>query len=219
MQEKNEILCLTRDLRVCCAHAQETRKSTEICQKSIETRQKSTKTSKNKGKISINEEKSGNNFFMKKFLENTEKQIVVVCFGTPLVTGDALGPKVGSLLQTWNVPCFVYGTEARPVTATNMIEYMAHIQRVHGEATILSVDASLGKKEKIGQITVRKDGVCPAGVKGEKRRFGDVGLLGVVGENNAEPMKELLTISEDYIVKMAYKVAVVIKQAICEAVV
>ena len=75
-----------------------------------------------------------------------EKQIVVVCFGTPLVSGDALGPKVGTLLQNWNLPCFVYGTEDRPVTATNM--------------------------------------------------------------------KELLTIKDDYISKLAYKVAVVIEQAI-----
>lgn len=151
---------------------------------------------------------------MKKFLNFPEKQIVVVCFGTPLVSGDALGPKVGTLLQNWNLPCFVYGTEDRPVTATNMKEYMSHIQRVHSEATVLSVDASLGKHEKIGQITIRKDGVCPAGVKGAKQRFGHVGLLGVVGENTTEPMKELLTIKDDYISKLAYKVAVVIKQAI-----
>ena len=155
---------------------------------------------------------------MKKFLEKEKNQIVVVCFGTPTVSGDALGPKIGTLLQRWNTPCFVYGTEARPVTATNMIEYMEHVERVHKDCTILSVDASLGRKERIGQITVKKDGVCPAGIKGEKRRFGHVGLLGVVGENTKEPMRELLSAKEDYISKMAYKVAVVIKQAIFEAV-
>lgn len=178
--------------------------------------QKSTKSPKNRAENKINEEKTGNNFFMKKILCNNQKQIVVVCFGTPQVSGDALGPKVGTLLQQWNIPCFVYGTVSRPVTAKNMSEYMWHIERVHGDATILSVDASLGKREKIGQIAVRKDGVCPAGVKGEKRRFGQVGVLGVVGENGGNPMKALLTINEDYISKMAYKVALMIKQAIFE---
>ena len=161
---------------------------------------------------------------MKKFLkereiEPKEKRIVIVCFGTPQVPGDALGPKVGTLLQEWGAPCFVYGTEDRPITAKNMSEYMCHVERVHKNAVILSVDASLGKKEKIGQITIRDDGVCPAGVKGEKRRFGDVGLLGIVGESNNEPMKELLTTKADYISKMAHKVAVVIKEAIFEALV
>ena len=153
---------------------------------------------------------------MKNFLCNNKKQIVVVCFGTPQVSGDALGPKVGTLLQRWDIPCFVYGTEARPVTAKNMSEYMCHIERVHSEATILSVDASLVKKENVGQITVRQDGVCPAGIKGETRRFGHVGLHGVVGENGDNPMQELLTINKDYISKMAYKVAFMIKQAIFE---
>ena len=102
--------------------------------------QKSTKSPKNRAENKINEEKTGNNFFMKKILCNNQKQIVVVCFGTPQVSGDALGPKVGTLLQKWNIPCFVYGTVSRPVTAKNMSEYMWHIERVHTDATILSVD-------------------------------------------------------------------------------
>ena len=162
-------------------------------------------------------EKSGNNFFMKKFLSDEKKQIVVVCFGTPNVSGDALGPKIGTLLQSFNLPCFVYGTMTRPVTATNMAEYINLVERIHSDATVLSVDASLGTRERIGQISIRADGVCPAGVKGKKRRFGQVGVLGVVGENNHNLMKELLTISDDYITKMAHKVAILIKQAIFHA--
>ena len=153
---------------------------------------------------------------MKNFEENKGYQIVVVCFGTPSVVGDSLGPKVGTILKNCNLPCYVYGTEERPITAKNMAEYMAHIDTAHKGATVLSVDASLGKKEKVGQISVRKDGVCPAGVKGQKRRFGDVGLLGVVGENNNNPMQELLTVKEDYISNMAYKLAIVIKQAVLQ---
>ena len=156
---------------------------------------------------------------MKKFLkereiESKEKRIVIVCFGTPQVPGDALGPKVGTLLQEWGAPCFVYGTEDRPITAKNMSEYMCHVERVHKNAVILSVDASLGKKEKIGQITIRDDGVCPAGIKGQKDRFGHVGILGVVGENGKDNMLTLLTANDDYVSKLAHKVAVVIKTAI-----
>ena len=153
---------------------------------------------------------------MKNFEENKGYQIVVVCFGTPSVVGDSLGPKVGTILKNYNLPCYVYGTEERPITAKNMAEYISHINTVHKGATVLSVDASLGKKEKVGHISVRKDGVCPAGVKGQKRRFGDVGLLGVVGENNNNPMKELLAVKEDYISNMAHKLAIMIKQAVLQ---
>ena len=160
---------------------------------------------------------SGNTFSMKNFEENKGYQIVIVCFGTPLVVGDSLGPKVGTMLKNYNLPCYIYGTEDRPITAKNMAEYIAHVNLAHKGAAVLSVDASLGKKEKIGQISVRKDGVCPAGVKGQKLRFGDVGVLGVVGENNDNPMGELLAVKEDYVSNMAYKIAIVIKQAVLKA--
>lgn len=141
-------------------------------------------------------------------------QIVVVCFGTPTVNGDSFGPRVGSFLREYNLPCFVYGTLENPVTARNMSEYIAFIKRVHSGDTILSVDASLGKRERIGKIAVRTDGVCPAGIKGEKRRFGDVGVLGVVGDKDTDHMSALLTANTDKVSKMADKVAVLIKDAI-----
>lgn len=141
-------------------------------------------------------------------------QIVVVCFGTPTVNGDSFGPRVGSFLKENNLPCFVYGTLENPVTARNMSEYIAFIKRVHSGGTILTVDASLGKRERIGKIAVRTDGVCPAGIKGEKRRFGDVGVLGVVGDKDTDHMSALLTANTDKVSKMADKVAVLIKDAI-----
>lgn len=141
-------------------------------------------------------------------------QIVVVCFGTPTVNGDSFGPRVGSFLREYNLPCFVYGTLENPVTARNMSEYIAFIKRVHSGDTILSVDASLGKRERIGKIAVRTDGVCPAGIKGENRRFGDVGVLGVVGDKDTDHMSALLTANTDKVSKMADKVAVMIKDAI-----
>ena len=61
---------------------------------------------------------------------------------------------------------------------------------------------------------MRTDGVCPAGIKGEKRRFGDVGVLGVVGDKDTDHISALLTANTDKVSKMADKVAVLIKEAI-----
>lgn len=160
----------------------------------------------------IEQGKRGNNFPMENLSKN---QIIAVCFGTPSVSGDALGPKVGSILvDKFNLPCFVYGTLLHPVTAKNKGEYVDFVKAVHKGATVVSVDASLGKKDKIGCFTVREDGVCPAGIKGEKSRFGDVGLLGVVGEKCDDNMLSLLTAKADDVSKLAYKMAIVIKTAI-----
>ena len=54
-----------------------------------------------------------------------KRQIVVVCFGTPAISGDSLGPEVGSLLRAdSSFPAFVYGTLDRPITGKNMGEWM-----------------------------------------------------------------------------------------------
>lgn len=142
-------------------------------------------------------------------------EIVIVCFGAPSIAGDSLGPYVGSaLVEKYNLPCYVYGTLDRPLTARNMDEYLPLISSLHPRAVVLSVDASLGKKERIGKFTVREDGVCPAAVGGRKNRYGDVGILGVVGVNDGNYMHELLNANGVEVSKMADKIAFVIYSAI-----
>lgn len=162
------------------------------------------------GVFRLRQGQGGNTIFM----ENNQKQIVVVCFGTPTVEGDSFGPRVGSFLCEMNLPCFVYGTLSRPVTARNMQEFECFVERVHSGATVLSVDACLGRKHNVLKYSVRSDGVCPAGIKGEKKRFGDVGILGVVGATGGDNITTLLTANRVDVTKLAYKVAIVIKSAI-----
>lgn len=142
-------------------------------------------------------------------------EIVVVCFGTPSIAGDALGPYVGSaLIEKYRLPCFVYGTLNRPLTAKNMDEYLPAIFAMHPSAVMLTVDASLGKKERVGKFAFRDDGVCPAAVGGRKRRYGDVGVLGVVGVNDGNYMHELLNANGVEVSKLADKIAFLIFSAI-----
>lgn len=143
------------------------------------------------------------------------RQIVIVCFGTTAISGDSLGPIVGSLLKgKYNLPAFVYGTEDVSVNGKNMGEWLDFIRSVHEDAVFISIDASLGAKDRVGQIVLRKDGVCPAAIKGKNTRFGDVGILGVVAENTNDPLMQLMTVSPLYVEKMADKIANMIFNAI-----
>ena len=147
--------------------------------------------------------------------EAEDRQIVIVCFGTTAISGDSLGPMVGSILrEKYNVPAFVYGTEEHSVNGKNMAEWMSFIRTVHDDALIIAVDASLGHGDKVGQIVLRSDGVCPAAIKGKKTRFGDVGILGVVAENSKDPLMQLMTVSPLYVEDMAYKVSNLLNQAL-----
>lgn len=141
--------------------------------------------------------------------ENSEyciqKNVVVVCFGTPLVSGDALGPLVADKLREGGAPVFVYGTTDSPISAKNMADKLEFIRAVHKDDVIIAVDASLGDKE--GGVVVRRDGVCPAAVRGRRKRFGDVGVLGVVAPNGDDALMNLMAADFNFVDKLAASVA------------
>lgn len=146
-------------------------------------------------------------------VQNASKDVVVVCFGTPMIAGDAFGPLVADeLRQNLDVPVFVYGTTECSVNGKNMDVWLDFIRVVHKGATIVAIDASLG--DRVGSVVVRKDGVCPAAVKGRKRRFGDVGVLGIVAKNEGDSLAQLLTAEYSMVASLAEKTARLVKESI-----
>ena len=144
-----------------------------------------------------------------------ERQLVVVCFGTPAIAGDSLGPEVGTILrEDKNFPAFVYGTLDRPVTGRNMNEWISFVRETHKGAVLLAVDACLGEASNLGRVSVRSDGVCPAAVGGKKSRFGDVGIIAVVGDKSGDALTELMQANAVYVSELAHKVADLIKSAV-----
>lgn len=143
------------------------------------------------------------------------RQTVIVCFGTTAISGDSLGPAVGNLLRDkYKVPAFVYGTQEHQVNGKNMGKWLEFIKTVHEGALFIAVDASLGGGDKVGQIVMRSDGVCPAAIKGRRDRFGDVGILGVVAKNTSDPLMQLMSVSPVYVADMADKISLLIKTAL-----
>ena len=80
---------------------------------------------------------------------------VFVCIGTDLVTGDSLGPMVGSVLRySPDFPYTVYGTLSHPVHAVNLSETMEEIASHYPGSPVIAVDASLGTKKHLHYITI-----------------------------------------------------------------
>ena len=148
-------------------------------------------------------------------IDKNERDVVIVCFGTNAISGDSLGPLVGTLLtKKYNIGAFVYGTDEAQINGKNMGEWLAFIKSVHQNALFVAVDASLGNKDKVGQIVLRDDGVCPSGVTGKSERFGDIGVLGIVARNHGDPLMQLLTVSPVYVDNLANEIAVMLKAAL-----
>jgi len=121
------------------------------------------------------------------FLSSEEKrEIVILCIGTDKATGDSLGPLIGyklnKLPKKENVK--IYGTLRNPVHAVNLSKTIDEIYSTNENPLIIAIDASLGKTEHIGYITVGKGSLRPgAGVKKDLGEVGDIFITGIVNLN------------------------------------
>lgn len=107
---------------------------------------------------------------------------VFVCIGSDRVTGDSLGPLVGTQLKKYlgsSIP--VYGTLDSPIHALNLEESMDIIKERHSNHPIIAVDASLGTKRHLGYISIGKGSLLPgAGVEKELSAVGDIFITGII---------------------------------------
>lgn len=107
------------------------------------------------------------------------KDTVYVCIGTDRSTGDALGPLVGDRLKILGYKA--YGTTKDLIHARNLERKMQEIKSKHPHSTIVAIDASLGRSERVGVISVSEGPLKPgAGVGKNLQPVGDCHISGVV---------------------------------------
>ena len=114
----------------------------------------------------------------------TKRETVVICIGSDRVSGDMLGPLVGSSLrEEYHVPCPVYGWVGASVNGVNLEEYLSMIRSRHAGSRVIAVDAALGKKKDVGCVRLKKGGIRAGGaLERQGERIGDLGVVGVVAE-------------------------------------
>ena len=108
--------------------------------------------------------------------------VVILCIGTDRSTGDCLGPLVGHKLKLIHYSnIYIYGTLDEPVHAKNLAEKIKEIERKHERPFIISIDACLGKPERVGRISMGKGPLRPgAGVNKTLPEVGHMHIIGVV---------------------------------------
>lgn len=113
-----------------------------------------------------------------------KRQIVILCIGSDRSTGDCLGPLIGYKLKQlqaeyFNVP--VFGTLSSPVHAVNLVKTIDIIYDSYDNPYVIAIDASLGRRDHIGFITLGSGALCPGlGVKKELPKVGDMHITGIV---------------------------------------
>jgi putative sporulation protein YyaC len=111
------------------------------------------------------------------------RTIVFLCIGSDRATGDCLGPIIGYKLSKYmNRHCYyVYGTLEEPVHAKNLKDTVEMINQIHADPFIIAIDASLGKSDHVGYITLGEGPLKPgAGVDKDLPEVGDLFITGIV---------------------------------------
>lgn len=134
---------------------------------------------------------------------------VIICIGTPKVSGDSLGPRVGDkLINDFSIDAYVYGKTSSPVTGLNCKKYFEHIRTHHERSLIIAVDACLGTIADVGKIKYSLDGLRAGSALGKLLgKFGDIGFLGVVAEKCEDNMSSLCACKEENVELLSYKIA------------
>lgn len=144
------------------------------------------------------------------------QDIVILCIGTDRATGDSLGPLVGYKLasrmrvaQTAEAArafenVYVYGTLDAPVHARNIKTTLKHIENTHEDPLIVAIDASLGRQENVGCLTLGVGAIHPgAGLNKELPRVGDIFITGIVNYSGAMDMIILQNTRLGVVMRMA----------------
>lgn len=138
-----------------------------------------------KAKTALFDFKSALKKILKEFVspKKEKRDIIILCIGTDKATGDSLGPLIGYKLsrlpEMRNIK--VYGTLKNPVHAINLEQTVNEIYNIYNNPLVIAIDASLGKMEHIGYITVGKGSIKPgAGVKKDLMEVGDIFITGIV---------------------------------------
>lgn len=128
-----------------------------------------------------------------KITNDRNEEIIFLCIGTDRITGDCLGPLVGSklkrMLEYYNIyNVIVYGCLEEPISYTNAERYIKFIKENYKNPCIVVVDAALSKKENIGKIYITKEKtILGKGINKNTLTIGDISIKAVVGKDYKIP--------------------------------
>lgn len=124
--------------------------------------------------------------------KKAEETLVLLCVGTDKITGDCLGPLVGTKLMERNCSSPLYGTLKHPVHAVNLASVLSELRLLYPTSFFLAIDAAVGPVEKIGYVSLSCSPLTPGkGINRTLPPIGNISITGIVGESGQNSEWEL----------------------------
>ena len=129
----------------------------------------------------------------KNILPNQE--ITILCIGSDRSTGDSLGPLIGHQFRDYISPgMYLIGDLNQPVHAANLNYCLKTISKTFDNPYIIAIDASLGKEDHVGYMTLATGPLKPGlGVKKKLPEVGDIHITGIVNSSRDMEFSTLQT--------------------------
>lgn len=129
----------------------------------------------------------------KNILPNQE--IIILCIGSDRSTGDSLGPLIGHQFRDYISPgMYLIGDLNQPVHAVNLNYCLKTISKTFDNPYIIAIDASLGKEDHVGYMTLATGPLKPGlGVKKKLPEVGDIHITGIVNSSRDMEFSTLQT--------------------------
>ncbi|WP_078546708.1 spore protease YyaC [Litchfieldia alkalitelluris] len=141
--------------------------------------------------------------------------IFVVGIGSNLISGDSLGPFVGTLLEElYPNHLTVVGNLRYPLDATTLVPVFSN-KTLPKNSFVICIDSVLGTKNIVNSIVVQNGSFSPGvGLNQRLPSLGDCSIMGVVLENDSNLEHNLLYTNLHLIYTMATNIAKGISLAI-----
>lgn len=116
-------------------------------------------------------------------VEKKKDNVIFLCIGSDRSTGDSLGPLIGHKLELEDgFDLAILGTLQMPVHAVNLEQAMTRLEEEYQDSVVVAIDASIGKREHVGCITLAEGPIRPGlGVSKQLGAVGDISITGIVG--------------------------------------
>ena len=142
-------------------------------------------------------------------------KLLFLCIGSEKISGDCIGPIVGTLLkEKYRIPYPVLGTEDNSVNGANIRAYRDNIKKYFPDYKIIAVDSAVGDDKDLWTLKIREGGVRAGGALNPSvEYYGEVGILAVVGSKSGNVLDNLLSAPYSKIVDCAERIAKTIVKA------
>lgn len=132
--------------------------------------------------------------FLLKDVNPWGKPLAFACIGSAKVTGDNLGPLIGTILSRCHCRN-IYGTVSMPLNALTLPDQQSFFRQLEKDCCLIAIDASIGSAAQRGLITLTDQSLHPGSALCKNLpAIGHLHITGVFNILEDEQTRQLLPV-------------------------